>query len=484
MKIALIAMSGVRVRSQELLDIGVTLPGFVERSEVIASLPSLGLLTLAGATPARHEVVYLEHGDATPEELADRGFDLVAVSTFTAQAPEAYAYTDACRALGLRVAIGGLHATVCHEEALAHADHVLIGEGEEIWPELLRDLERGRAQPTYDARGRVFPLDRAPLPRYELLDPERYNRITIQTTRSCPHKCTFCASGILLRGPYRKKPIDLVQRDLDAISAIWPHPFIELADDNTFVDKRWGRELVRALTPYKLKWFTESDITLADDPELMELLAASGCRQVLIGLEALDESSVSELEDRSFKAKRIHEYAVAVRKIQEHGISVNGCFILGGDNQTRDSFRRIAAFANAVGLAEVQVTVLTPFPGTPLYDRLLAQGRILKPGDWGGCTLFDVTYEPARMSVRELEEGLLEVFAELYTAEARRARQRKFFQQARCGRRRRRAARERDARSGPARRGQPARRAPNTPSEPDRSRATSERGTISGRVLE
>ena len=443
MKIALLAMSGVRVRSTELAEVGVTLPGFVERSEVIASLPSLGLLTLAGATPAHHELVYFEHGDAAPEALADHGFDLVAISTFTAQAPEAYEYADACRANGLRVAMGGLHVTVCADEALHHADHVLIGEGEQIWPELLEDLDRGCAKAKYDARGRVFPLDQAPLPRYDLLDPDRYNRITIQTTRSCPHKCTFCASGILLRGPYRKKPIELVQRDLDAISKIWPHPFVELADDNTFVDHRWGKDLVRALTPYKLKWFTESDITLADDPELMELLAASGCRQVLIGLESLDAKGVGELEARSFKAKRIHQYAQAVRTIQEHGISVNGCFILGGDSQTRETFGEIAAFANAVGLAEVQVTVLTPFPGTPLYEQLLAQGRILKPGDWGGCTLFDVTYEPALMSVRELEEGLLDVFAELYTAEARRNRQRKFFQQVRAGRRRR--ARERAA---------------------------------------
>ncbi len=441
MRIALIAMSGVRVRSQELLEIGVTLPGFVERSEVIASLPSLGLLTLAGATQEHHELHYHEHGDISPEELADLGTDLVAISTFTAQAPEAYAYADACREHGLRVAMGGLHATVCSEEALAHVDHVLIGEGEEIWPELLADLDQGRAKPTYDARGRVFPLDRAPLPRYDLLDPERYNRITIQTTRSCPHSCTFCASGILLRGPYRKKPIELVQRDLDAVSAIWPQPFIELADDNTFVDKRWGRELVRALTPYNIKWFTESDITLADDPELMELLADSGCRQVLIGLEALEAASVGELERRAFKSKRINEYAIAVRRIQEYGISVNGCFILGADAQTPASFRRIATFADAVGLAEVQVTVLTPFPGTPLYRELLSAGRILKPGDWGGCTLFDVTFEPAQMSVRELEEGLLDTFARLYTASARRKRQRRFFQQVRAGRRRRALAR-------------------------------------------
>lgn len=445
MKIALIAMSGVRVRSKELLEIGVTLPGFVERSEVIASLPSLGLLTLAGVTPPDVELGYYEHGDVTPEELESQGYDLVAVCSFTAQASEAYEYLDACRGVGLRTAMGGLHATVCPDEAAQHVDHVFIGEGEEIWPEFLTDLARGTAKARYDARGRVFPLHKAPLPRYDLLDPERYNRITVQTTRSCPHKCTFCASGILLRGPYRKKPIELVQRDLDAISALWPRPFIELADDNTFVDKRWGKELVQAFTPYKMKWFTESDITLADDPELLAMLRGSGCRQVLIGFEALDRASVSELEDRSFKSKRIDDYALAVRRIQEQGISVNGCFILGADSHTPRSFARIAKFADDVGLAEVQVTVLTPFPGTPLYERLLAQGRILKPGDWTGCTLFDVTYEPAQMTVRELEEGLLAVFGSLYTAEKRRMRQRRFHEQVRAGRAARKAARTRVA---------------------------------------
>ena len=440
MKIALIAMSGVRVRSQELHDLGVTLPGFLDRGNVIASLPSLGLLILAGATPKHHEIGYYEDGDIDAETLRAEGYDLVAISTFTAQAPEAYTFAETCRAKGLRTAMGGLHVTVRPDESAEHVDHVFIGEGEEIWPEFLADLEKGRAKERYDATGRVYPLAKSPLPRYDLLDPERYNRITIQTTRSCPHSCTFCASGILLRGPYRKKHIELVQRDLDAISAIWPQPFIELADDNTFVDKRWSRKLVEAMIPYRLKWFTESDITLADDPELVALLRESGCRQVLIGLEDVNEASVATLEKRSFKRKRVKDYARAVRRIQEGGVSVNGCFILGGDEQTPEAFGHIADFAEDVGLAEVQITVLTPFPGTPLYDSLLEEERLLKPGDWASCTLFDVTYEPARMSVRELEVGLLGLFRRLYTDEARRLRQRKFHGQVRAGRAKRQVA--------------------------------------------
>jgi radical SAM superfamily enzyme YgiQ (UPF0313 family) len=429
MKFALIAMSGVRIRSPELRELGVSLPGFVERGHVIASLPSLGLLTIAGATHADVELAYFEHGDVEPEQLADEGYDGVLISTFTAQAPEAYDYADACRARGLRVALGGLHVTVCPREALAHADHVFVGEAEETWPEFVRDLARGKERPIYDATGRVFDLANAPLPRYDLLDPDRYNRITLQSTRSCPHRCSFCASGVLLRGPYRKKPIELVSRDLDAIEAIWPRPFVELADDNTFVDKAWGKELVRAFVPHRIKWFTESDITVADDPELLALLHESGCRQVLIGFEALDRASVASLEDRPFKAARIDDYAGAVERIQSHGVSVNGCFILGADDHTPETFGRIARFADEVGLAEVQVTVLTPFPGTPLYGRMLRAGRLLSPGDWGACTLFDVTYEPAGMTVRELEEGMLDLFAQLYAPENVKARRRRFHQQ-------------------------------------------------------
>jgi radical SAM superfamily enzyme YgiQ (UPF0313 family) len=435
MKIALIALSGVRVRNAELAALGVSLPGFVERGHVIASLPSLGLLTLAGATPPDVEVSYREHGDVTPEQLEAERPDVVVLSTFTAQAPEAYAFSDACRALGLRTALGGLHATVRPEEALAHVDHVFVGEGEEIWPEFLADLATGRARRLYDARGRVFDLARSPLPRYDLLDLERYNRITLQTTRSCPRACTFCASGVLLRGPYRKKPLELVRRDLEAITARWPGAFVELADDNTFVDKRWGRQLVDAIAAFGVKWFTETEITVADDPLLLEALAASGCRQLLVGLEALDAGTVSELEARPFKARRVADYAAAVRRIQAAGVSVNGTFVLGADHHAPDVFARVAAFADRVGLAEVQVTVLTPFPGTPLHDRLRAEGRLLREDDWGACTLFDVTYRPAQMSARELEEGLQDLFVRLYAPEKVRARRRSFHAQLRAERR-------------------------------------------------
>ena len=228
-RIGFIAMSGVRVQSQELLALGLTLPGFVERSEVIASLPSLSLLTLAALTPEQFDVEYREIIDLkTAGELPDH-YDLVAITSLSAQILEAYAVAGVYRARGVPVVMGGLHVTSMPDEALQHCTSVVIGEGEPVWPLLLDDFERGRLQPRYAAspRGR-FDLGLAPIPRFDLLDPAKYNRITVQTSRGCPHKCDFCASSILLTPLYKLKPIERVIAEIHAIKSIWPKPLSSL----------------------------------------------------------------------------------------------------------------------------------------------------------------------------------------------------------------------------------------------------------------
>jgi radical SAM superfamily enzyme YgiQ (UPF0313 family) len=208
-------------------------------------------------------------------------------------------------------------------------------------------------------------------------------------------------------------------------------PFIEFADDNTFVDKEWGKELCRQLTPLRINWFTETDISVADDPELLTLMRQSGCRQVLIGLESPDQSALDGLELRAnFKARRASEYFEAIRRVHRHGITVNGCFILGLDRHTPEVFQQVLDFARAVPLYDVQITILTPFPGTPLYDRFLSEGRLLYPGRWDLCTLFDVVYQPRGMTVRELREGIYWLAERLYTDECAEERRRGYFEQA------------------------------------------------------
>lgn len=430
MKIGFLALSGIRAHDPELLARGLTLPGFVERSKQVAALPSLGLLILAACTPEGHELAYFEapSGEEVPAAVFD--CDLVAISTFSAQVFEAYAIADRLRRVGVSVAMGGLHVSVLPDEAREHADWVVVGEGENVWPEVVRRADLGERGAILNADD-FPPVDvaRLPVPRYDLLRGRRYNRFTVQTTRGCPYRCEFCASNVMLGKPYRKRPVDHVVRDIRAIQAEFPHAFIEFADDNTFVDEEWGRELLDAITPLGIKWFTETDVSVADDEELLARLAPAGCRQLLIGLEAAESRSLTGLEARSdFKARRAPGYADAVRKIQAAGVTVNGCFVLGLDGQTTQSFQDVLDFAERTNLFEVQVTLQTAFPGTPLYERLSAAGRILEPRRWDLCTLFDVNFEPTDMTVEELRAGIVHLSEELYSTAALERRRRPFFE--------------------------------------------------------
>ena len=428
MKLGLIAMSGVRAHNEELTRLGLTLPGLIERNRIIASLPSLGLLTLAGMTPRDIELDYVEVADI--RELPDLAgdFDAVAISSFSAQVGEAYALADRYRAAGTLVILGGLHVTARPEEAQQHADCIVLGEGEPVWPQLTRDLRRGQLELVYDARETPFDLANSPMPRYELLEPERYNRLTVQTQRGCPFNCEFCASSIRLSPVFRTKPVSRVIEEIRHIKTIWPKAFIEFADDNTFVNKKLSKALLKAVAKENIRWFTESDISIAGDEELLQMMNESGCAQVLIGLESPSPAGLHGIELKSdWKMKQQDTYLEAVGRIQSHGISVNGCFVLGLDGTGPESFQSVADFVRESGLHEVQVTVMTPFPGTPLYDRLEKSGRLLRKDAWELCTLFDVNFRPDGMTVEALERDFRVLVSELYS-EPETARRRKAFQ--------------------------------------------------------
>jgi radical SAM superfamily enzyme YgiQ (UPF0313 family) len=427
-RIGFIAMSGVRAHNAELTQLGLTLPGFVDRNKIIASLPSLGLLTLAGLTPDKFEISYHEIADlkTLPELPVD--FDLVAISTFTAQFYEACDVADYYRGNNIPVVMGGITVSSLREQAREHCTSVVVGEGELLWPELLADFERGALKPFY-ATNREFDLAAAPLPRFDLLDPEKYNRLTVQTSRGCPHQCEFCASSILLTSRYKVKPVGKVIAEIRAIKNIWPRPFIEFADDNSFVHREHYKKLLRELAKENIRWFTEADVRMAEDDELLALIRDSGCQQVLIGLESPRRTSLCGIELKNDWKLRHQDYCrEAITKIQSHGITVNGCFILGLDGDTRDVFADVLDFVRDSALYEVQVTFMTAFPGTPLYARLKKEGRILRDRAWELCTLFDINFEPKNMSVAELQAGFLGLAKQLYSAEETHARRARFKQ--------------------------------------------------------
>jgi radical SAM superfamily enzyme YgiQ (UPF0313 family) len=426
--IGFIAMSGVRAHNPELTQLGLTLPGFVDRNRIIASMPSLGLLTLAGLTPDRFHVEYHEIADLKSlHELPDH-FDLVAISTFTAQFYEACDVADYYRSRGIPVVMGGITASSLPEQSKEFCTSVVLGEGEALWPEVLRDFENGCLKPFYaQSPPGQFDLADAPMPRFDLLDPEKYNRITVQTSRGCPHRCEFCASSILLTPRYKVKPVEKVIAEIHGIKKIWARPFIEFADDNSFVHREHYKRLLRRLAPEKLRWFTEADVRVAEDAELLGLMRDSGCQQVLIGLESPRRANLDGIElKNNWKARQQDYYREAVAKIQSYGITVNGCFILGLDADTPEVFDDVLDFVRESSLYEVQVTFLTAFPGTPLYHRLKREGRILRDKAWELCTLFDINFTPKNMSVAELQSGFLKLVKQLYSAEETQTRRRNF----------------------------------------------------------
>jgi radical SAM superfamily enzyme YgiQ (UPF0313 family) len=418
MKIGLIAMSGIRVRDEELLRLGLTLPGFVERSKVIASLPSLGLLTLAGATPSDCQVTYLEVPDAAQLSSLPDGFDLVAISSYSAQIDEAYDLALRYKKKGIPSVLGGPHVTSLPEEAAEYCSAVVIGEGEASWPELISDFRGGRLAEQYGNAEGSYDLTDSPVPAFGLLDIAKYNRLTVQTSRGCPHRCDFCAGSVLLTPRYKQKPVAKVLAEIDRILEIWKHPFLEFADDNSVVNREYWKELTTGMIERKVRWFTESDISVSEDSELLTLMRQSGCAQVLIGLESPVEEGLAGIEmNNDWKHRKFPYYKEAIGRIQSHGISVNGCFVIGLDGHTPDIFEQVFEFVRDSGLHEVQVTILTPFPGTPLYERLAGEGRLLEPKNWKKCTLFDINYEPKRMSVEQLADGFRKLVVRLYSDE-------------------------------------------------------------------
>ena len=324
MKFGRVAMSGVRAHNPELTALGLTLPGFVERNRVIASLPSLGLLTLAGMTPRHVDIRYLEVSDLKEVERVPEEFDAVAISSFSAQIFEAYELADRYRSLGTKVILGGLHVTAVPDEASLHADAVVIGEGEPVWAAVMYDLlnSSGELKRFYDARSAPYNFGNSPMPRFDLLDIERYNRLTVQTQRGCPFRCEFCAASIRISPTYKTKPVDRVIAEVQSIKSLWKRPFIEFADDNTFVNKAHSRQLMRALEKENVRWFTETDLSVADDLELLAMMRDAGCAEVLIGFESTTFSGIDGVEQRAnWKAKRVDTYFDAIRRVQDHGVT-------------------------------------------------------------------------------------------------------------------------------------------------------------------
>jgi radical SAM superfamily enzyme YgiQ (UPF0313 family) len=387
-------------------------------------IPNLGLLTIAALTPPELDLEYVDE-NVDPVDL-DREYDVVALSGMTQQAFRAYELAVEFRARGVHTVMGGAHATVMADEAAGYVDTVISGEAESVWEEFLSDYRAGRPRRRYGNLALAsVDLTGSPTPRYDLLGPGFFQRgwgyrmIPVQTSRGCPRMCDFCSVPQVYGNAFRTKTVAQVVRDVEAATRAAPGTLVLFADDNMFINRRFARELLSALIPLRIRYMAQSDIGIARDPGLLRLIKASGCVMILVGLESLSEDTLKTVD--AFKARMCGGYEAGVRRIQEHGIPVLGAFIVGFDDDTPQTFDRIAAFCRRTSVFP-QATIATPLPRTGMTERLRREGRLPAEAYWDRCTYYDAIYEPRGMSATELEAGIAALHDRLFAPEAVRAR--------------------------------------------------------------
>jgi len=358
----------------------------------------LSLPTIAALTPGDVEV---EITDENIEQIDfDEDVDLVGITCNTWLAPRAYEIADEFRKRGVTVVLGGIHPSMLPNEAIQHADAVVIGEAENVWANLVEDFKGKKLQPFY--KSSEFPkLENLPIPHWELLKNNRYFYHTIQTARGCPYNCEFCTVKAMSGGKYRYKPVKDTIRELEVLLDI-EKKLIFFVDDNLIGDRKHARDFLRALVPLKIVYFAQVSLNLAKDNELLSLLAKSGCRKVIIGFESLVNANLRQMgKDRSYK---VEGYREDIMKIQSFGIEIQGSFIFGYDFDDVTVFEKTVNFINSTNLAIPTLSILTPLPGTRLFRRFDREGRLLY-NDWAKYDGSHVCFKPKLMSPQALQNG-------------------------------------------------------------------------------
>jgi len=360
----------------------------------------LGLTVLASLFPKDWDITIVNE---TIEKVnLDGDVDLVGLTALTCVADRDYSLADEFRERGRTVVIGGVHASLVPQEAKAHADSVLVGEAEGIFDRLISDYEAGCLKPFYRSES-YFDLKKEPLPRRELLS-SRYSRFfrSIETTRGCPNRCEFCSVPIINGLRYRTRSISQIDNELSSIIRKRGE-YLFLTDDNVVAKPKFAAELFRVFKKYGVKWMAFCTLQIARNPELLDLARESGCISLFIGFESLNQDN---LDGARKTFMNTHELVDLIKRIQDHGIGIQGAFIFGFDHDDKDVFKRTVDFVHETHIELPTFSVLTPFPGTPLRRRLEKEGRIFD-NHWPHYDMSHVLFKPKLMSPEELQEGYL-----------------------------------------------------------------------------
>jgi radical SAM superfamily enzyme YgiQ (UPF0313 family) len=376
-------------------------PGGVYRFLTQVTFTPLHLGILAALSPGHHVTVVDHDWDEIP---FGGDFDLVGITATSYSSQRAFDIADAFRRRGIPVVLGGVHACLMPEECLEHADAVVIGEAEYVWPQLLRDVASGGLKQRY-RQDRPTDMNDVPVPRRDLVRQDPLVAM-IQATRGCNHACRFCYLPSVPWHQHRRRDLDLVYQELRGI----PQRIVFFVDDNLFVDEDYAIALCEKIAPLRKAWSVQAPTNITKNPRLLDALQRSGCFFVQVGFQTVHPDS---LKTAGVAQNRIESYREVVRAFHRHGIAVQGFFIFGFDSEDARVFAAAEEHIRQMDLEDALLYILTPYPGTPIFEQLKREGRLLvqerEKYGWANAV-----FRPARMSAEELEQGVQRTYERLY----------------------------------------------------------------------
>jgi radical SAM superfamily enzyme YgiQ (UPF0313 family) len=377
-------------------------------------LPYLGLLKVASLTPPDWQVSIIDEKVEALDLKQDA--DLVGITSMTPAVKRGYEIADAFSQRGIKVIMGGMHISKMPEEALQHCDSVLIGEAENLWTQVLDDYKQGALKKIYRHENGYPFLGNLPAPNWDLYRGKGYLPVHfIETTRGCPHNCEFCSVTSSFGGKFRNRPVDEVEKEIQNLKPFEGRFILKnvvlFVDDNIISNRNHAKELLNRIIPYNLKWLGQTSVNMAKDDEILTLCRKSGCMGLLIGFETLSSNNLAAM-GKSFN--KPEHYIDIVKKLHDYGIGVDGSFVLGFDHDDEGVFERTVEFIIKAKIDVCYFSILTPYPGTRLYTKMVSEGRIIDH-DWSNYNTNNVVFMPKMMKPEKLLDGFYQVLKESFT---------------------------------------------------------------------
>ena len=368
------------------------------KGTIFLRFPSLALANIAALTPKEDEIQIIDEQISPIDYNID--VDLVAISVNTSVSLRAYEIADNFRKKGIKVVLGGLHPSLMPDESLKYADSVIIGDADNSWPQLLIDFKKNKLKRTY-VSNQENEL-RLPTPKWEIFKGMGYiNTNFVEATRGCSHNCKFCSTLPFYNHKHRTRPIKDIIMDIKKVES-FPKKFIFFVDDNIICDRKYAKELFKALIPLKIYWISQATADIGEDEELIKLATESGCFGLFLGFDSISKLSLNEVNK---KHNHLEQYKKTVDLLHKYGIGIEAGFMFGFDHDTKDIFNETLEFLNQAKIESFLAMYLTPIPGTKMYNEFKKQKRLII-NDYSEYDFRHVVIKPKNMTSKELYEGV------------------------------------------------------------------------------